>query len=339
MESPAPLPVDRWADALAHIIYFGLPRRAEVLARLGIAEPDFEAADARWNAALVAEALEDEHPVADAFGAAFAPVHKRLKAEKPPIESLGALPAEAAPAAPEPVAAPDIAPEPAPPPEAQPSFLAGHAAAHSAAPVDRWARWAGAKEAGRTNEVDVSQLLQAALPFMGKPTGAPTSAAQAPPSALPAVKRAPAALTGTTLGQIAPKAPALPFAGAAPPPAPAPLPPVKRAPAALTGTSMAHVAPKAPVLPFGGGAPAAAEPPALMLQQYASLCVEIGLDPKREGEISARYGLSTDRRQAAERHWQARIEADSTTRAAFDQACTTYRAWLASRVAKAGPAT
>jgi hypothetical protein len=336
--APAPLPLDRWADALAHAIYFGLPRRAEVLTRLAISEPDFTAADAAWNAALVAEALEDAHPVADAFAAAFAPVIKRLKAEKPPIESIGALPVEAAPLASEPEVPPGAAAELTLAAEAQPTFLASQAVpAQSTLSGERWARWAGVHDAGRTNQVDVTQLMQAALPFMSNTSGTPGPAARAHPGPLPVVKRAPAALSGTRLDEIASKGPPLPFASAAPSPVAARLPPVVRAPAALTGTSMAHVEPKAPVLPFAHrvGAPASAEaqvePPALTLQQYASLSVEIGQDPAKEAEICARYGLSAAFRESAERHWRARLEAEPAARAAFDQACATYRAWLASR--------
>ena len=84
---------------------------------------------------------------------------------------------------------------------------------------------------------------------------------EGPPAAALRVKRAPAALSGTSMGFVAPKGPALPFtqgAGAAstapaattPAPGLATPPSVKRAPAALSGTSMGFVAPKGPALPF-----------------------------------------------------------------------------------------
>lgn len=111
-----------------------------------------------------------------------------------------------------------------------------------------------------------------ALPFAG--AASPSAPPQPPPpagsveprsevSATPAVKRAPAALSGTSMAVVIPKGPLLPFAGGvAPgqsPPSDAsggetapPAPPVKRAPAVLSGTSMAVVVPKGPMLPFGG---------------------------------------------------------------------------------------
>jgi hypothetical protein len=188
-----------------------------------------------------------------------------------------------------------------------------------------------------------------ALPFAG---GAP--AAPPPPApSMPAVKRPPAALAGTSMRIVAPKGPALPFApgtggepAAAPPPAAPPLatpslPAVKRPPAALSGTSMAVIAPKGPALPFQhgaqGGAPASAapaqapEPPApgkLTLEQYASLCVELGVEGAKAEEVLKRYGLTADQGRAVDEHWKAKVAADPAARAAFDRAYEAYRAWL-----------
>lgn len=106
------------------------------------------------------------------------------------------------------------------------------------------------------------------------PPGSPPHAEKTAPSTeptvpLPVVKRAPAALSGTSMGFLAPKGPALPFApaGASPsssaptpnlpreaegggaPPAPAG-PAVKRPPAALSGASVGFILPKGPAVPF-----------------------------------------------------------------------------------------
>jgi hypothetical protein len=89
--------------------------------------------------------------------------------------------------------------------------------------------------------------------------------------------RAPASLSGTSMGFIAPKGAALPFAktpvappqgalppaapGAPPRPAPPPRPVVNRAPASLSGTSMGFIPPKTAALPFAKApAPPAATP-------------------------------------------------------------------------------
>ncbi len=109
-----------------------------------------------------------------------------------------------------------------------------------------------------------------AAPFE-EPIPVQTAAGAALPGPAPSVKRAPAALSGTSMGFLAPKGPALPFAsqaaaspsgppGAAQPPLPA-APAPTRAPAALSGTSMGFVAPKGPALPFGSQASASSPGP------------------------------------------------------------------------------
>ncbi len=114
------LTVERYAEVLAHTVYFGMARRSEVLERLGVEEPAWAAADAKWTQALVDEALQDEHPVTVAFAASFAPVHGRLKAEKPVIGSIGAPLAVAPAPAP---ARPEDPPSQPVPVEATPTYL------------------------------------------------------------------------------------------------------------------------------------------------------------------------------------------------------------------------
>jgi hypothetical protein len=114
---------------------------------------------------------------------------------------------------------------------------------------------------------------------------------------------------------------------------------VKRAPAALTGTSLGFVAPKGPALPFAAATPAAPPPkakapvvsvPQLSLEQYASLCVELELDPTKTEETLGRYRLSADQRKALDEAWQPRVASDPTLHTAFNAACAAYKAWLVS---------
>jgi hypothetical protein len=83
-------------------------------------------------------------------------------------------------------------------------------------------------------------------------------------------------------------------------------------------------------LPFGPTQAAASPASAatrLSLEQYASLVVELAAAPARAAETLNRYGLSAADKEALDAAWRARL-ADARERAAFAQACATYRAWL-----------
>jgi hypothetical protein len=160
---------------------------------------------------------------------------------------------------------------------------------------------------------------------------------------MPVVKRAPAALSGTSMGFVAPKGPALPFqkdaalpARADPQRAPpshasaestsagSPSPkPAEPAPPAATAPTIADPAAPAPI-----AAPAA--PVALTLEQYASLCVELTGEGANAGEVLHRYGLTVEQGRAVDTHWKAQVAADPAARAAYDRAYNAYRAWLLS---------
>jgi hypothetical protein len=202
-----------------------------------------------------------------------------------------------------------------------------------------------------------------AVPFA--PGSAPPQPSAPPPTAgpsatLPQVKRAPAALTGTSLGTLPPRGPAMPFApgrppGEAPagtsggvaiaampalpfdPNAPSHLPasgspalPV-RPPSKLSGTVDASAAPAGPQLPFAK-APEPPGPSGLSLEQYASLCVELALEPAKADETLLRYQLTSEQRKALDTHWQGRIAAEPSVWMRFDQAYAAYQKWcVASR--------
>jgi hypothetical protein len=322
--------LDRYAEIRAEMEAGA--RRDEVLARLGISVDEWMAAQRAWLEGMGAEVARGRFDLSQRYAQAFLERQRALTAPSAPAaEAQSASSAEAAlPAAPRPI-------------EAKPTFLAAGAAAELAAPRMPVVKRPNPLLSG-TMGVD-SSAIRAALPF--DPKAQPTQATQAPattPAALPAVKRAPAALSGTSMAFVAPKGPALPFASKEPnasppeaPPAPAPaaMPAVKRAPAALSGTSMAIVVPKGPALPFSQESPAPtpapapeAAPIALSLEQYASLCVELGSAPASAPEIFKRYGLTQEQAEAVDAHWKKRVSEDPAARAAFDRAYQAYQAWL-----------
>lgn len=155
------LALERYAEVLAHTVYFGAARKPEALARLGVDQALWATSEAKWTAAMVGEALQDERPATAAFAAAYGPVLKRLKTETPAIESIGA-PAASEAGTTEPPPAEPVACPPPPPEPALPS-LANQ-------PEERWARWAGPQRMGDTEEVNVA-TFRAALPFVqGQPS-------------------------------------------------------------------------------------------------------------------------------------------------------------------------
>jgi hypothetical protein len=84
--------VERYAEVLAHTVYFAVAFRQEILVRLGVDPAAWAAADLLWTQALAHEALQDDRPRTAAFAAAFAPVLKRLKLEKPRSRPLDRCP-------------------------------------------------------------------------------------------------------------------------------------------------------------------------------------------------------------------------------------------------------
>jgi hypothetical protein len=187
----------------------------------------------------------------------------------------------------------------------------------------------------------------------------------APPPMLPASEPAPSRespwmpegmrrfkdIHGTQLVTDAPKRPALPFDPTARPTIPAhsdfgdnPTPHANLVPEGMRGftdvhgTQVASTTPKRPALPFEPSRSAAPAPlpsdvgetHALSLEQYASLCVDLSVDPAKRQEVLDRYRMSEDQQRRVNAHWQARIAADSRVQLALDQACATYRAWLRS---------
>jgi len=345
-----PMKVERYADILAHTLHYPPSARAEVLARLEVPEGAWEDTQARWTDALIAEAGQEERPVSRAFAAAFAAARRRLKKTSPPLESIGQLAskepmpsAEAAPGTPDAAGAapPELAARstPALPPEepapATPAAIAPPALVDAPPAEPRRAVPSALKGTALAFDVPYAHVL----PF--DPSAAPTLPAT---SAL-AAPRGPRVGKGTQLALDNEAGPVLPFSSAAPAtgavgqegaarPAPAALDdtPLRPKPVGSETADISSVL-RNP-LPFGPSAPPAARPvapaeaPQLSLAQHASLCVELALDPASSPEILGRYRVSEEQKRALDAHWQARLAADATLRAAWHQAYQSYQTWL-----------
>ncbi|WP_437819575.1 hypothetical protein [Sorangium sp. So ce1078] len=104
----------------------------------------------------------------------------------------------------------------------------------------------------------------------------------------------------------------LPFVSPAPTSAPASQP----APPSGAAAAAARVA--------DGGAGGAGQ---LSLEQYASLTVDLALEPERAPETIRRYGLTPAQRTLVDATWTARLAQNPAERSAFEAACASYRAW------------
>ncbi len=280
-----PLGVERYAEVLAHIVYFKVPSRPEVLQRLGIDPSAWAAADAKWMQALVDEALEDEHPVAAAFAAAFAPVLKRLKAEKPSIDSIGTPPSPPSP--PKARSAAPVLPPPAPPPVDEPPAPAVGTELPTYLLPSRPPVPARSPLAATSLALDLP--IGPALPF-AKSTGAEPPAPSPPTPPSPSVAGDSAA------------APTLPR--------------VQKAPAHLTGTMSVSDLPVAAVLPFAQGA--AGEAPALTLEEYASLRASLTVNGEEDAATWKQFGIvSQAMKEALQARFAARFRDDAEARDRF----------------------
>jgi hypothetical protein len=97
------------------------------------------------------------------------------------------------------------------------------------------------------------------------------------------------------------------------------------------GTQDSSEAPVGPALPFAPPAPPqgpAPTIPALTLEQYASLCVELDAEQCNRLEILRKYRLSEEQTRKLQVHWRAKFVVEPKLKAQWQQACTAYEAWL-----------
>ena len=328
-ESHPPFTMGEYAAVLAHLAHYPVAHRADVLARLDVSEAEWTEADKRLPAAMIQGLLDEDPSLGDVFNDAFVPVKGRLKSEKPEIASLPPLRPPLAPATPlvasaGPAALPALEPAPpglAPPepvftppapvftpPEpafAPPAFIFAPPEP-VAPPVDRAAlvpvgmrHFKSLK--GTEAAVSATPAPAPALPFRAAIAGEAAAIAKPDPSSLvPEGMRGFKSLSGTHGVTLPSKGPALPFAGVKEPP-PAPPPPVV-------------VSPPLDLPPFS-------------VEQYASLCVELELDPARTAETLLRYRLTPSLRAALDASWRERMAQASDLYAAWSQAVTRYKTW------------
>jgi len=175
------------------------------------------------------------------------------------------------------------------------------------------------------------------LPFAADVAAPPT------PSWMPAGMLKLVSVEGTQLSIDAPAEPALPFepskspqlafenalAQAARLQGPAPRPTKDPGLAGTMGPGSSLAMPK-PELPFAApSAPIPPQAPALSIERYASLCVELSATPANRGETLRRYQLNEPQRTTLDAHWKARITREPGMRATWENACSAYKTWLA----------
>ena len=169
------------------------------------------------------------------------------------------------------------------------------------------------------------------------------AAAPAAPSWMPAGMMKLVSVEGTQLSTDAPTGPALPFEpakssqialgnaltqaarlqGPAPGPGKGP---------ALAGTMGpgSSLDLRKPELPFSSpSAPIPAHIPAVSMERYASLCVELSATPANAAHTLRRYQLTEPEWSALDAEWKARLAREPGARAAWESACSAYRTWLA----------
>jgi hypothetical protein len=71
--------------------------------------------------------------------------------------------------------------------------------------------------------------------------------------------------------------------------------------------------------------PAAGAPPALTLEQHASMTVDIAVAPEHALEVLTRYRLTPEAKRAVDEYYRAMMAADPEVKDAWHRACQTYR--------------
>ncbi|KYF62084.1 hypothetical protein [Sorangium cellulosum] len=321
------LTIERYGELSAHLRRFPRFAKTEVLARLTIADADWDAAVCGWTDALAEESADGGEALSNRFCRAFTAAETRLEREQPTLASLGPWPTNAPPDV-SPPAPPALAVVPAgmrhftslretvetaptasrgpalpfaPRTAAGPGGLNERAAsfaesaARAAAPPPRSAFPPGGHTADLSTAVASALGQRNPLPFNAAPKGAALPAEVRPGSPAAPVKH------GSESGATRPAA-----AAAAPG-------------SAHPGDSR-------------GAARAAASQPlstasaaVLSLEQHASMCAEIAVAPGKTAEIVARYGLTEATRAQTDEHWRARIAQESRAGEAWQRAYTIHR--------------
>jgi hypothetical protein len=343
---PAPdLPLDfaSWAELSALLLGAGLDERLDVLEERGLSLDDWTRCETHYFRSLAADVAAGRVARAELYARLCGEVIARSKA-------LPVAPAPEAPAARAPAAPPPLPPAAAPPPP--PDVATFQKIEQGMAPLPAVVQAPDELRGTiRTRELPIAAWLeQGKLPFSPAaptPAGAPAPpavrAAPAPPAAPPPPLPAAAPLVRPPPGDVADtlplgadlsaylRAPA-PAPPAAPPPPPVAAPPVTPTPGDVAGTLPLGADLSAyirPALPFAGQGGGGDENDFSRWQvvHYASLTVDLEMDPQRRGEILQRYGLKGEAGLAAlHQHWQRVLAAEPAKRVELDLRRAQYAA-------------
>lgn len=290
------LSLDRYAELAAVIGQFGPERRAEVLARMGVHFGDYEVTVEKWTEAFDAELAHAKTGLSLRFTLALSRAWDRLRTERPSLDSLGPLPRAA-----------DL--DPAPPAlEAQAPAISGSECpappihvlqAPNTRPFDAPCLVSGPRALPNTLH-DSVQVVGKGAGLLVETAGPPM---EPPPSALPFRARG----HDPTEAERA-------MVFEAPRPTPAGF---------LGETALAPTSSSVPSLP-----PLPPGTPALTLEQYTSLRVELSVFNDRIPAVLTRYGVTPSGREALDAHWRVRFAEDPGSRLLFARAYAQYIAWL-----------
>lgn len=345
----APLAWATWVRVSTKCIKRDPDERAAVLAGEEIGAQEWSVADRYWNLVIAQRLVAGDPSLSERYAAAcvreLAARKEATSGETPDQPKAAASAPEPAPAPPE-MAPPEIAPRgvPAAAGELKPSFLLREEAA------------LGSQAMTPPLASSPAPVLREVFAFGPKAPAPPPVSGPAP---APPAGKTPLDM-GTAIGVI-PGVPALPFAPSAPggdaverakqhasevqpAPAPAARPPIGETEAVDVGALARRVLafgppkpsePNKPAesnntysAPAAGARPPAPAFPALTVEQYASLCVDLELAPHNAAEVLRRYGLTAEGKRTLDEGWARVFAEQPARRAAFEHAKATYRAWL-----------
>lgn len=291
----ASLHISRYAEILAHVVFFGSECTADVVQRFGYSLEAWRDVDRAWTNGIATQTSSDEPANILAFSATFHQHRMRLAEERPALESITTQ----APAPKKSVEKP----LPATVSTGVPSFmLADGTSPRSSEGHSPWAAQA-------RSSVDRAY----SPPIPNSPPAMPATAA----AALPFIKgvSAEAALQSAVEH-------ALKVQGAAPVGPATDL----GATVGLEENDISAIAHR--VVPFGTStAPEtrSTRDPELTMDKHAELYVELELYPEQKSAILQRYGLTAAQHARLDAGWDAQLTLNPRLAAAWQQAASNYR--------------
>lgn len=346
------LTLERYAEVMAHMRHFPRGNGPEVLARLGLTGQRWESAVLAWTYALAEESAMEEETLSTRFGTTFARMRTRLGEERPKLPSLGLLPEEnalmAAPASVPIETAPVLVPDPVASRIELPSYRVAASASTPLLQVPALAPFSTVplpmhRPVLQPRAHPGEQGGNAPSPVeMGLPRATDTASSLGP-SWIPAGMVEFVSVQGTQPSSEVRARPALPFEPARSPqsalenalaeaarfqgPAPSSTMDDGLGETMELGSLRPLLKPELPFSP--SSAPIPVHAPALSIERYASLCVELCATPADAEQTRRRYQLTEQEWITLDAHWKARLAREPGARMAWENACSAYRAWLA----------